>query len=167
MFALVAQFCPSVQDRVKDYILRGYAILLCIIGICIELEVEMVLHGFKIMENWIAKGLYFGFIGVLTLSSTAGDYTEVQNIIAFMVSVLSVVYFFLGLICAKTIKEARMLLNDLQQRGGDDSREIEEGGSASPPARPKPSGTEDQNNPDWAREEEPTESGAASVESPY
>lgn len=84
----------------RTYAIRGYAVLLG--GLVVLGEAgrpAVVLDAVKFLECWPAKGLFLGFLGVLTLDADGSSL--LQSIAALFVSATGAAYALLGLTCLR------------------------------------------------------------------
>ncbi len=49
-----------------DLIMHAYNIILCVAVILVELDWRFFMARVKLLDSWIARGLFYGFVGILT-----------------------------------------------------------------------------------------------------
>eukprot|EP00611_Tribonema_gayanum_P009492 TRINITY_DN19297_c0_g1_i1.p3 TRINITY_DN19297_c0_g1~~TRINITY_DN19297_c0_g1_i1.p3 ORF type:complete len:102 (+),score=33.11 TRINITY_DN19297_c0_g1_i1:583-888(+) len=91
--------------------LRGYAILFAAMIILTEIEWRGFMRLFGFLENWVARGLTYAFVGLITWDQ-GSDYGTVfgaiNQTVAFMMIGAGAFYALLGMACMKTVKEAEL-----------------------------------------------------------
>ncbi|CAM9471743.1 unnamed protein product [Phaeothamnion confervicola] len=110
---VIAQIVIIVLGSISitQYAIRGYIVLLAAGAVLVELGLGSFVKGFLISTNWIARGLYYIFIGLLTLeqsdvgSATAQDYIEVT---AYAMMGFGALYAFMGLVCLQRVYTAKV-----------------------------------------------------------
>lgn len=45
---------------VRDYILRIYGCLFAVVIIMLEMNVQFIIKGFAVLDNWVIRGLFYG-----------------------------------------------------------------------------------------------------------
>ena len=150
LLAVAANVWVMVQSTssitVKDIALRVYAIIFCGVIILAESEWALFMDQFKVFENFSAKGVWYGFVGLLTLDVN-GDATidrRWQNVIACALIGWGALHFLLGVLQFRYVREARLVVLRAQsdqtrqvksQDGGDldwhHPRELSRSGSRS------------------------------------
>ena len=116
LLAVAANVWVMVQSTssitVKDIALRVYAIIFCGVIILAESEWALFMDQFKVFENFSAKGVWYGFVGLLTLDVN-GDATidrRWQNVIACALIGWGALHFLLGVLQFRYVREARLVV---------------------------------------------------------
>jgi hypothetical protein len=93
----------------RSVLLRSYAVIFCAMIVLTELEWVGFLKLFAFLDNWIARGLAYTFVGLITWDQSS-DYGTVfgaiNQTVAFMMVGAGCLYALLGMACMKTVKEA-------------------------------------------------------------
>ena len=50
----------------RSYVLHGYATILCLLIIAVELEIQLIIAKLKVLDLWIFRGLFYSFVGILS-----------------------------------------------------------------------------------------------------
>lgn len=156
LLAVAANVWVLVQSlsavSVKDICLRVYAIIFCGVIILAESEWTLFMDQFKVFENFSVKGVWYGFVGLLTLDVN-GDATidrRWQNVIACALIGFGGLHFLLGVLQFRYVREARLVVlraqKSDQMRGAKSHDELDWAKES----------VRSQGDLDWARE--PTES---------
>lgn len=51
---------------INDLVIHGYAIVFCLLIVCIELDWRYIVSKVKFLDLWVLRGLYYIFVGVIT-----------------------------------------------------------------------------------------------------
>ena len=105
--------------------IRIYSCLFGILVIFVEIDCRMVMDYVKALEFWSIRGLFYLFVGVLTLTACKSHeqsvyrYDRLEEILGSMLCLVGIVYFLGGICCFHSIKEKRLLkLGLLQPKEG-------------------------------------------------
>lgn len=107
--------CYIIYDKfnslkARGILLRVYGILFCVFVVLAEIEWARFTKYFGFLKYWPARGLFYVFVGLITWdqtgANTESDYGAYEDIISFLMMGVGVIYFFLGLACMRTVKEA-------------------------------------------------------------
>ncbi|CAM9365900.1 unnamed protein product [Phaeothamnion confervicola] len=107
---------------VRGILLRVYGIMFSFFVILSELEWKRFTAVFGFLENWVARGVAYAFVGLITWDQTSesssgssssattysSDYDDAEDVVAFMMMGVGVVYIILGMACMRTVKEAEL-----------------------------------------------------------
>ena len=116
------------EDGPIQYVLRFYVMLLCGLAILVELEWTRYARESKILQNWITRGSYYGFIGVIGLeeNDTSRDKNTGKEgfdmshnylrVVAWTMIYVGIVYFLLGIFCCQLYYNRRR--EDYERRLG-------------------------------------------------
>lgn len=66
-----AYFVIKMTLEWNECIIRIYTISFCIIMLLVEVELDLVVQQIKILRLWMFRGLFYGFIGLLTCKQLA------------------------------------------------------------------------------------------------
>ncbi len=94
--------------EVQEDIIRVFAVVFSVFVIVAELEIKVFMRYFTFMYRWMARGLVYAFIGVISYNAEVEfkpGYGAFNAVCAGMMVVVGVLYFLLGLSCMKTVKE--------------------------------------------------------------
>ena len=95
-------------------IVRMYGIVLCGVAILAELEITEAIRSSAMLQNWVARGIFYIFLGLLALNNS--NYNENLDssaqtyVTAASLSLVTMgcIYSFMGLLCLKRLKDDRM-----------------------------------------------------------
>ena len=116
------------EDGPIQYVLRFYVMLLCALAILVELEWTRFGRESKVLQNWITRGSYYGFIGVIGLEendTSRGKNTGNENfdvshnflkVVAWTMIGVGILYFLLGVFCGQLYYNRRR--EDYERRLG-------------------------------------------------
>lgn len=93
----------------RMYPVRCYTAVFGILIVLGEFEKpDFVIEYFAFLKSWIAKGLFVGFVGVLTLDTESNNDSMLQTAAALATIGFGAVYVVLGLLCLKTYRDGRL-----------------------------------------------------------
>ncbi len=113
--------------EVQEDVIRVFGVVLSVLVIMAELEIKAFMRYFAFMHSWMARGLAYAFIGVLSYNAKVKfepGYGAFNASCACMMVAVGVLYFLLGLSCMKTVKEVEARAS--RQNGSKDSESDEE-----------------------------------------
>ena len=64
---LANDYNSSIRD-VKDMVIRLYNVLFCILCVFVELDFRYVVDHIKLFDNWIFRGMFYVYVGFVTVS---------------------------------------------------------------------------------------------------
>ncbi len=108
--------------EVQEDVIRVFGVVLSVLVIMAELEIKAFMRYFAFMYSWMARGLAYAFIGVISYNAKVKfepGYGAFNAVCACMMVVVGVLYFLLGLACMKTVKEVEARTS--HQNGSKDS----------------------------------------------
>jgi thiosulfate reductase cytochrome b subunit len=124
----IGQFVGIVFETVGpiQYVLRVYVALLCALVIFNELEWTLFTRDSMILRNWLSRGMFYAFIGVIGLEEN--DTTTYRNIekrgfnvslqyiksVAWIMVGCGALYSLMGITCMQLVRNR--LRDDYQQR---------------------------------------------------
>mmetsp|Transcript_31568 Transcript_31568/g.65945 ORF Transcript_31568/g.65945 Transcript_31568/m.65945 type:complete len:209 (-) Transcript_31568:853-1479(-) len=94
-----------------SYILRFYTMILCFLGILVELEWTKFVTKSTILNNWISRGFFYSFIGVLGLQENDSASLRDENrpgdaialnyvkVVAWLMISIGLLYSSMGISC--------------------------------------------------------------------
>jgi hypothetical protein len=91
----------------RDIIMRGYAVLFGIVIVLVELDWRCVMKKFKIFEHWLVRGLFYFFVGFITIRGGI-TFQQPEDIIGLVQIAVGAIYALMGLFCIKSIKTQRL-----------------------------------------------------------
>ncbi len=112
--------------EVQEDVIRVFAVVLSVLVIMAELEIKAFMKYFAFMHSWVARGLAYAFIGVISYNAEVKfepGYGAFNAVCAGMMVVVGILYFLLGLACMKTVKEVEARTR--HQNSGRDSESDE------------------------------------------
>lgn len=56
----------TLQDDIREVILRIYALLFAFITILVETDMDVFMQYFTLFQSWFLRGLWYAFVGILT-----------------------------------------------------------------------------------------------------
>mmetsp|Transcript_50508 Transcript_50508/g.86543 ORF Transcript_50508/g.86543 Transcript_50508/m.86543 type:complete len:150 (-) Transcript_50508:318-767(-) len=83
----------------KLRILRIFGVIFCCMMISAEVEWKQFLDTCAILRNWVARSIFYFFLGAMTLSADKDKwYYEFCFVISFSITALAGLYFIMGCI---------------------------------------------------------------------
>lgn len=93
----------------RMYPVRCYTAVFGVLIVLGEFEKpDFIIEYFAFLKSWIAKGLFIGFVGVLTLDTESKSNSVLQTAAALATIGFGAVYLVLGLLCFKTYRDGRL-----------------------------------------------------------
>lgn len=92
----------ETKQPVRMYAVRSYNVLFGLLMVAAEIDrPEILLDYVRFLKCWPSKGLFIGFVGVLTLDTEAGEESLLQTATAVLAVSVGILYFVLGLMCLR------------------------------------------------------------------
>lgn len=88
---------------IYSVLIRVYTILFYLVTVLIEFDWRFLMKRLRIMDLWVVRGLFYTYLGLITVS-TEGFFASPINIIAYIMMAVGVSYFVLGVLCMKQYK---------------------------------------------------------------
>ena len=108
----------GTEFAVKEILLRSFAVLLCWLAILAEADWRGCVRSVNVLDNWVAKGLLYVFIGTVTYRPWVEGWAVWVNLVACGMCLLGALYVLLGTFCCRLVKEASMLTRPAPSGGG-------------------------------------------------
>lgn len=114
----IGQFIGIVYEKVDaiQYVLRLYVIVLCFLVVINELEWTKFTRESKILNNWITRGAFYSFVGILGLveneASPADEKDSVAGkemaltylkVVAWLMVGVGILYSCMGFLCLQIV----------------------------------------------------------------
>jgi len=131
--ANIFYFKDSGDDWVH-YVVTIYLILMCLLALFNEIEMGSFFKNSKILNFWITRGLFYAFIGTLSLNQVNGSETKDKStektaakfneVVAYMMIVIGILYSLAGLLCFQIVinKMKEGYENRMQLSKGENTR---------------------------------------------
>jgi len=105
---LMGLYVSSVSSFMYALI-RVYNMVFSFLSVAIEFEVKMIVSHAKFLETWPGRGMFYIFLGVLTLEANPAFAIDlvslVQLIAGWLLIALGGIYFIMGLFGLRSTKE--------------------------------------------------------------
>eukprot|EP01084_Bolivina_argentea_P206182 352066_1 len=90
-----------------------YAVLFFILVVCSEMDWTRLFKDLQVLHNWVARGVWYGFLGLLTSvkdcdSSTSGALNAVMYVFGYSMIGIGLLYFLMGIFCLQGLRERRL-----------------------------------------------------------
>jgi len=133
-------FTTAPFDSLKATALRLFGIAFCVLIVVTELDLGRISGEIKAFENWACRGVFYCFVGSLTLSTEEDVYKETtqspsiailsaEAYGALAMFVCGTLYIGMGLTCRQQVKELMLIEHRLSNGPGDED-ESDAGGDA-------------------------------------
>lgn len=97
----------ELKEPVRMYAVRSYNVVFGLLVVAAEVDrPEALLDYFRFLKCWPSKGLFIGFVGILTLDTEEGNDSMLQTATALLAMAVGSFYFVLGLLCLRARDEA-------------------------------------------------------------
>jgi hypothetical protein len=84
----------SATTVFKLRVLRCFAIIFCFMLVAAEVEWKQFLETCAILRNWVARSVFYFFLGAMTLAPAESQwYYEYNFVVSFSITALACLYF--------------------------------------------------------------------------
>jgi COPI associated protein len=75
----------------RDIVIRSYAVLFALLIIIIEIDMRFIVRYVKVFDSWFYRGLFYAFIGMITMENSAALVTP-QNVVGLALVAIGALY---------------------------------------------------------------------------
>ena len=103
----------SLTSMPQTVAIRAYGVLFASIIIFTELRWTKMINESTFLQNWVTRGLFYVFVGLLTLEQNQEKAVQPNwivlyvEVIGLILNTIGILYTFMGIMCLKRIKDQK------------------------------------------------------------